>query len=184
MRISNVSRSRQKFQEQSKQNNKGIQKGGEMSSKNIGTVVLLLGLVCLVIGGIFIWQSIDVKSSVVNQMKIMNESYGGDPEYITADGEIILYPKKIDGIIDTQWEAKYVADTLMAHRLTDYAPFTQMERDDPARATVIQGMTMETALTAAQMGFGISTMALGIGVFMAVTGLALGATGLVLRRQE
>lgn len=158
-----------------------------LSSRNIGIVVLLLGLVCLVIGGIFIWQSFDVKSDIVTTMKIMNESYGGDPEYITVDGEIILYPKKIDGIIDTQWEAKYMADTLMAHRLNPeegYPPFTQMERDDPDRATVIQGISMETALTAAQMGFGISTMSLGIGVFMLVTGIALGGTGLVLRRQE
>jgi len=158
-----------------------------MSNRNIGTIILLLGLVCLVIGGIFIWQSIDVKSNVVTQMKIMNESYGGQPEYLTIDGEIIEYPKQIDGIIDTQWEAKYVADTLMAHRLNPdegYPPFTEMERDDPARATVIQGITMETALTLAQVGFGISTMALGIGVFMLIAGVAFGGTGLVLRRKE
>ncbi len=155
-----------------------------MSSRNIGIFVLLLGLVCLVIGGIFIWQSVDVKSGVVDKMRLMNESYGGDCEYMSLDGEIHVYPKKIDGVIDTQWEAKYMADTLMAHRLSDYPPYTQMDRDDPDRATVIQGITMETALTVAQMGFGISTLALGIGVFMAVTGVALGAAGLALRRQE
>lgn len=158
-----------------------------MSTKTIGTLVLLLGLVCLVVGGIFIWQSIDVRSNVTTTMKIMGESYSGDAEYLTIDGEIILYPKKIDGIIDTQWEAKYMADTLMAHRLSPeegYPPYTEMERDDPDRQTVINGLAMETSLTLAQMGFGISTLALGIGAFMLVTGVALGGTGLALRRRE
>jgi hypothetical protein len=154
------------------------------SSKNIGMAVMLLGVVCLVVGGIFIWQSFSVKSNVVNTMRLMNESYAGTPEYITADGEIHEYSRQIDGVIDTQWEAKEVTDTLMAHRLSEYPPFTSMDRDDPDRATVIQGISMETALTAAQMGFGISTMALGIGAFMLVTGVALGGTGLVLARQD
>ena len=61
-----------------------------MSTRLLGTVVLVLGLACLVVGGIFIWQSFDVKAKVVEQMKLERATYGGDPEYLTLDGEIII----------------------------------------------------------------------------------------------
>ncbi len=155
-----------------------------MSTRTIGMIVLLLGLVCLVIGGVFIWQSFAVNGQVVNSMKIEKATYGGDLERITPEGEVIVLDEKIGGIVDTEKEAKLMADTLQSHLHTQYPPYSEMERDDPDRNTIIQGMTLQNSLVIAQMGFGISTMALGIGVFMIITGVAFGGTGLVLRRQE
>lgn len=154
-----------------------------MGIKTIGTIVLLMGLVCLVIGVVFIWQSVSVRSQVVDSMKIERATFGGDPERITLEGEVIVLDEKIEGIVDTEKEAKLMADTLQAHRLSGYPPYTDMERDDPDRNTVVHAITLQNSLVIAQMGFGISTMALGIGVFMLITGVAFGGTGLVLRRQ-
>jgi hypothetical protein len=147
---------------------------------------MLLGLVCLVVGGIFVWQSFDVKAQVTNQMKLERATYGSDTEYITLDGELILYNETIEGIIDTEREAKLMADTLKAHRLDPvdgYPPYTETERDNPDRQTILNGITIENSLGIAQMGYGISTMVLGIGAFMLVVGIALGGVGWALKRQ-
>lgn len=157
-----------------------------MSTKLLGIAVMLLGLVCLVVGGIFVWQSFDVKAQVTNQMKLERATYGSDTEYITLDGELILYNETIEGIIDTEREAKLMADTLKAHRLDPvdgYPPYTETERDNPDRQTILNGITIENSLGIAQMGYGISTMVLGIGAFMLVVGIALGGVGWALKRQ-
>jgi hypothetical protein len=149
----------------------------------MGTLVLLLGIVCFVVGAVFIWQSIDLRGQVVNSMQIEKATYGGAPERINSDGEVIVLDEQIEGIIDTENEAELMADTLQSHRLSQYPPYTEMDRDDPDRNTVIHGMALQNSLVIAQIGFGVSTMALGIGLFMLVTGIAFGGTGLVLRRR-
>jgi hypothetical protein len=119
-------------------------------------------------------------------MKLERATYGSDTEYITLDGELILYNETIEGIIDTEREAKLMADTLKAHRLDPvdgYPPYTETERDDPDRQTILNGITIENSLGIAQMGYGISTMVLGIGAFMLVVGIALGGVGWALKRQ-
>ena len=45
-----------------------------------------------------------------------------------------------------------------------------------------QALNMENYLYLAVLGFGVTTMIIGAGVFMIITGLALGTTGVVLLR--
>jgi hypothetical protein len=65
----------------------------------------------------------------------------------------------------------------------DTPRYGDTERDSPERAAYVDGITLRNSLTVAVMGFGISTIALGVGVFMLITGFALGGTGLVVLRR-
>ena len=154
-----------------------------MNNRTIGMIVVLIGVICLTVGGIFIWQSLSLHGQVVTSMQIEKATYTGQPERITPDGEVIEVNKQINGIIDTMEEAKLMADTLQAHRLSEYPPYTEMDRDDPNRDVVINGMVLQNLLVTAEIGFGVSTLALGVGLFMVVVGIALGGIGLVIRRR-
>ena len=148
-----------------------------MGIKTIGTIVLLMGLVCLVIGGIFIWQSFDVKAKVTEGLLDEQISTG-----IPQEGDEGYNPNNL--YVDTAAEAQVAHDTILSHmRDGDTPRYGDTERDSEERAAYVDGITLRNSLTIAVMGFGISTMALGIGVFMLIAGVAFGGTGLVLRRQ-
>jgi hypothetical protein len=148
-----------------------------MNTRTIGMIVLLLGLVCLVIGGVFIWQGFSVRGQIADGLldeqittgipKEGDEGYDSNNKYV-----------------DTAAEAQAAHDTILSHMREDPGRYGDTERDSPERAAYVDGITLRNSLTIAVMGFGISTMALGIGVFMIITGVAFGGTGLVLRRQE
>ena len=144
-----------------------------MGIKTIGTIVLLMGLVCLVIGGIFIWQSFDVKAKVTEGLLDEQISTG-----IPGEGDEGYDANNI--YVDTAAEAQVAHDTILEHMRDDPGRYGDTERGSAERDHFVDGITLRNSLTIAVMGFGISTIALGIGVFMLVTGVAFGATGLVI----
>jgi len=173
--------------------------------KITGIVLGLLGIVSLVVGGIFIQQSQAVKSQIMDaivaqristsgqqQQFILNSAdlsnppttptvitpttgtASGIPVTTTAvvpPGTIVNVSQKIVGIIDTPAKVKLMANTLLAHLMADFVPYSSMTSTDPNRQTYLNGLSMVTALNEAQMGLGVSTIALGVGVFMLITGL-------------
>jgi hypothetical protein len=103
---------------------------------------------------------------------------------VIIPGTIAELKDKIEGIIDTPKEVKLMADTLMAHLLNGYPPYSSVSGSDPARQTIINGLALITSLNLAQLGFGVCTIALGTGVFMVVTGLGFGLVGVYLWRRK
>ncbi len=139
-------------------------------NRHLGKVVLLLGVVALVIGVVFIGQGIVKNNMITEAMQAEQITYGGAEE--------------IDGFIDTAAEAKLMADVLREHRLEDYGIYSELGREDPNRATILKAMTMENSLNQAQMGFGLVTVVIVIGIFMVITGIAVSGPGLVLYRMS
>lgn len=87
--------------------------------------------------------------------------------------------------VDTAAEAEVAHDTILHHmRDGDTPRYSDTERDSPERAYFVDGLTLRNSLTIAVMGYGVSTIALGIGAFMLVVGVALGGVGWALKRQE
>ena len=178
----------------------------------------LLGIVSLVVGGIFIQQSFAVKSQIMDAIIAQRITSGGQQQQfvlnpaavtnaptvpttiaptgtatapvtttaVVPPGTIVNVSQKITGIIDTPGEVKLMANTLMAHLMADFAPYSVMKGTDPNRQTYLNGRSMVTALNEAQMGLGVSTIALGVGVFMLITGIGFGIVALYigLRRKE
>lgn len=134
------------------------------TGKKLAIWVLLAGVVSLAMGAFFVAQGF-VKSSMITQaMMSENISYG------SAEGKII-------GAIDTPEEALAMAMVLKEHRATSYGNYTQLKRDDPGRQQILNAMTMENALTLAQMGYGLTDVVKANGAFMVLIGLTLVATG-------
>ena len=78
-------------------------------------------------------------------------------------------------------EAQFMANTLREHRL-DLGVYSELARDDPRRDTILKAMTMENSLNLAQLGYGMTTVVVISGIYMAIMGIALGGAGLGLYR--
>ncbi len=136
-------------------------------NKNLGRVVLMLGVIALVIGAVFIGQGIVKNNMLTEAMQLEQITYGG------AEG--------IDGIIDTAEEAAAMAAVLGEHR-RDMGVYSELDRDAPERATILKAMTMENSLNLAQLGYGMVMVVIVSGIFMVIIGIAVSGTGLVLYR--
>lgn len=135
-------------------------------TRYLAIVVLLLGVVSLALGITFIVQGASV-SAMITERVVAERATSGAEEVV--------------GIIDTPTEVKATSDYLREHRM-DLGIYTELERDDPKRATILKAMTMENSMNLATLSYGVSTVATVTGVFMLIVGIALGGTGLGLHR--
>lgn len=132
----------------------------------IGFAVIAFAVVSFAMGAVFIQQGF-AKEAFLNQA--MTE------ERITLAG--------VDGIIDNAGEAQVAGDTIRQHRRAiaptygDLLAGKRFDPTDPRQLTYAQALNLETYLYLAVAGYGVVTMAKAMGLFMIVTGLALGATG-------
>ncbi len=136
-------------------------------NRNLGKVVLLLGLVALVIGVVFIGQGIVKNTMITEAMQVEQITYGGAEE--------------IEGVIDTAAEAELMAGVLKEHRM-EIGIYSELDREDPQRDTILKAMTMENSLNLAQLGYGMVTVVIVSGIFMVIIGIAVSGTGLMLYR--
>jgi hypothetical protein len=129
-------------------------------TKKLAAFLLVAGIISIVLSGVFIFQGFSKSNMIVDAMRTEKVTYGG------ADGEI-------DGVIDTPTEAATMAGILREHRMENYGYYSELERDDPGRESIITAMTMENSLNLAQMGYGLAQVVQATGLFMGLMGLTL-----------
>ncbi len=142
----------------------------------LGVAVMLAGLVGLVIGIVFIVQSVSVKALVT--------------EGLAAEGQTSQLPEEGEkgyfegNVVDTAKEATAVADYLLGHMHGDDGNdrYNTLERGSDERASYLDGFSLVTGLNLAVMGFGVAQIALAAGIVMITSGLALGGTGFAIYR--
>ena len=143
--------------------------------KTMAIVIVLLGVVAVVFGAVFIGQGISKNNQLVAAMQVEQVALGIESE---LEGEII----------DSLGEAMEAGDTIREHRrgiAPTYSDLLGGERYDPAdplQLTYAQALNLENYLYLAVVAFGLTQSVTASGVFMVVTGLALGGTGVVLYR--
>ena len=146
-------------------------------TRSLAILVMLLGLVAIVIGGVFIGQGIAKNNLIVERMEIEQVTLALDPEK----------PNVYTTITDID-SAQKAADIIAEHRRNiapTYQDLLAGERYDPtnpAHLSYAQAMNLENYLYLAVASFGLVQVALASGVVMVVVGLALGGTGGVLLR--
>ena len=139
--------------------------------RGLSILVLFLGVVAVVLGGVFIAQGIGKENLLVTSMQ---------QEKIELEG--------VEGIIDTAEEAQIAGDTIREHRhgiAPTYGDLLGEGRFNPAepmQLTYAQALNLENYLYLAVLGFGVTQVVLASGAFMVVTGLALAGTGVALHR--
>jgi hypothetical protein len=148
-------------------------------NRGLALLVMFLGLVGLVLGGVFIGEGVAKNNLIVERMDIEKVTLALDPNN----------PDTVTQINNTA-DAQAAADTIAAHRRS-IAPTYQdllntsngrFDPTNPAQLTYAQAMNLENYLYMAVTAFGLIQVTLAAGVFMAVTGLALIGTGLLLHR--
>ena len=143
----------------------------------LSILVLLLGIVGIVVGSVFITQAVEKNSWMGEAMRLEKVTLGLSEEQIEK-GELI----------DTGEEAQIAGDTIREHRRSIAPTYSELlagERYDPTNPehlSYAQALNMENYLYLAVLGFGVTTVIIGNGVFMVIMGLALILTGVVLLR--
>ena len=144
-------------------------------SRYLAIMVLLLGVVACAVGATFIYQAVEKGNWMKEAMRIERVTLGID-EAAVANGEVV----------DTIEEAQVAGDTIREHRRNIAATYDELlagERFDPTnpkQLSYAQALNMENYLYLAVLGFGVTTVIIGTGAFMILTGIALGATGVML----
>ena len=143
--------------------------------KKMSLVILLLGVVAVVFGAVFIGQGVARNNQLVEAMRVEQVTLGVESE---LEGEVI----------DSLEEAMEAGDTIREHRrgvaptYSDLLGGERYDPTDPQQLTYAQALNLENYLYLAVVAFGLTQSVIASGVFMVVTGLALGGTGGVLYR--
>jgi len=145
----------------------------------LGIFVLVLGVVAIVIGGVFIGLGFAKNNLIVERMKIEKVTLAVDPNQPDVTTQI-----------NNAADAQKAADTIAEHRRSiapSYQDLLNMgngrfDPTNPTDLTYAQAMNLENYLYLAVAAFGLVQVALASGAFMVVTGLALGGTGVALYR--
>jgi hypothetical protein len=147
--------------------------------KGLSFLVIVLGIVSIVIGGIFLGQAFAKNNLLVTAMQ-QEQITLGIPSEELAEGEVI----------DSAQEAEIAGDTVREHRHTiaptygDLLGGAQYDPTNVVQLTYAQALNLENYLYLAVLGFGVTQIAMGVGAFMVVTGIALGVTGVLLLRKS
>ena len=141
----------------------------------LAMIVLLLGIVSVVIGAVFIAQAVEKNKWMSEAMRVEHVTLGLD-EAAVAKGEVV----------NTAEEAQAAGDVIREHRRNIAATYDELlgggrfDPTNPKQLSYAQALNMENYLYLAVLGFGVTTVIIGTGVFMIISGIALGSTGVVL----
>ena len=143
----------------------------------LAIVILFLGLVAVVLGGVFIGEGIVKNNFIVERMKVEKVALALDPNN----------PQQLTPVTDAA-SAQKAADKIAQDRRAiaptyqDLLAGGKFDPTNPKDVTYAQAMNLENYLYMAVTAFGLVQVVMATGVFMVVTGLALGGTGAALYR--
>ncbi len=76
------------------------------------------------------------------------------------------------------------ADVIKGHTLDKYGPWQSMERGDPNRASMLDGLTLRNSLYLARMGLDVSELVIALGAVFLTVGTGLAIAGAVIVQVE
>jgi hypothetical protein len=144
----------------------------------LGALVIVFGIIGLVVGITVFYMAYDKQAWMTDAMR-------QEKVQLAALGVKGAGP---DQIIDSASAAQAAADTVRAHRhgiAPTYSDLMAGGKYDPTNLkhlTYAQAMNLENYLYLGVLGFGVAQLAMGLGAFMVMTGLALGVIGIALFR--
>jgi hypothetical protein len=147
----------------------------------LGILILLIGVVSIVIGTVFIGEAVSKNIWIKDTMKQEKVTLGLTQEQI-ANGQVVDNAKDAQAAADkVRADRHQIADTyedLIAPSGGKYDP------TNPKDLSYTQALNLENYLYMAVLSFGVVQEILATGIALVLIGVALGATGLVLRRSD
>lgn len=102
-------------------------------------------------------------------------------ENVTTSKDAVEFGVPGGVLVDDARTAEAQAAVIKKHSIDRYGLYSEMERDDPNRATYIKGLTLRNSLNLSVLGFGVADLAIGTGAMIIVLGIgtmSLGALAL------
>jgi len=126
------------------------------------------GIVTAVFGVIFIIAGAITWGSVSSHLAAENITVADDAANFAGE------------LVDTPWEAFAQADIINHHALdaTGGLTYSELDREDPLRATAMNASFLRASLFTSVVAFGVAALVMGLGVLFIVIGWALRALGL------
>ncbi|WP_024287053.1 hypothetical protein [Cellulomonas sp. KRMCY2] len=133
-----------------------------VSSAN-GRSVRIVGLIAILAGIVLILAGSATWAMVRTQLVAENIT--------VADDAAMFAGKTVNGPLD----AYYQADIINTHALeaSDGKTYAELDREDPVRATVMNGSFLRASLFTSVIAFGVAAFAVGMGVLFILIGWAL-----------
>ena len=134
--------------------------GASRAVRLIGTLVMVAGVI-LGLSGAGTWALVQTSLS--------------DERITVADDAARFGGEKVDGPLT----AYYQADIIEKHALEGSGgkTYAELDREDPARASVMNGSFLRASLFTSVLAFGVAAMAMGLGVLFLALGYALRKVG-------
>ncbi|OGO07687.1 MAG: hypothetical protein A2Y92_02940 [Chloroflexi bacterium RBG_13_57_8] len=146
-------------------------------NRGLSILIMILALLAIALGGVFIGEGIAKNNLIVERMKVEKVTVALDPNNPT-----VFTP------VNDARDAQAAADVIASHRRAiaptyqDLLAGGRFDATNPTHLTYAQAMNLENYLYMAVTAFGLIQVTLAAGVFMVVTGLALGGGGMALWR--
>lgn len=147
--------------------------------QQLWVAAVAVGLIFVISGAVMLWQGNVAKGDV---------KAGLQAEAVTTGADAELFGVAAGLPVDSPETAWAQAETIHYHSLKGEAgvdkqvvdgkiiggiPYSGMEREDPARATYLNGVALRTALTQAYMGFKVADLVMGVGAAFVLVGLSV-----------
>ena len=141
-------------------------------SRYLAIMIIVIGLISIAMGATFIAQGIAKADYMKESMREEKITLGIDQENV-AEGNVV----------DTAAEAEKAGGTVREHRHSiaeTYSDLGRFDQENPEHLTYSQALNLENYLYLAVAALGLTTVVIASGVFMIITGLALGLIGWIL----
>ena len=129
---------------------------GSGSSKTLGTLVAIIGLLMIVAGGATWFM-------VQDQLSEARITVAEDADFLAGDD------------VDGPFSAYAQAQIIDKHALdaTGGKTYAELDREDPLRETAMNASFLRASLFTSVVAFGVALMAIGVGVALILIGMAL-----------
>jgi hypothetical protein len=129
---------------------------GSGTSKTLGTLVALIGVVMIVAGGIT-WYMVQDNLS---QARI---TVADDAEFLAGD--------EVNGPFSAYAQAQIIDKHAL--EATGGKTYAELDREDPLRDTAMNASFLRASLFTSVVAFGVAVMAIGVGLALVLVGWAL-----------
>ena len=131
--------------------------------------LILLGIVFVFAGGYTTFRGFEAKDMVRQELLAQRITTPDDASIPGVPVQDAATAKSMADIIDTH-----------AQKATGGKTYSELDREDPARATAFQASALRTSLYTSVMAFNLGDLVIGLGLMIGVLGVAIGGVGVAL----
>ena len=135
----------------------------QVSGQKAANTIRWIALITAVAGVVLIVAGITTWGVVQNQL--------GDEKITVSDDAARFAGEPVDGPLTAYQQAEVIEKH--AREAAEGKTYAQLEREDPRRETVMTGSFLRASLFVSVLSFGVSAMAIGLGVVLVLVGVAL-----------